>query len=224
MNRLATLMLNAFLARFPGWLLPLALTLVFTSGCSAEAGWFTRGPDPKVEAANRALERAAQIAAEAANVQARQHSQILEAVTALSSERTRMAEQLSVLGRLAAKDSMLAAAVESLGPALVAMAALVLGSAAIWLVTRSASHDTELATMLVEEACCGTGLLSDTGPTRRRLGAGTALVDRGLDARELLPDLPERARSKDIYSNPRAADSGLAADDSHPHDPQEMPF
>jgi len=160
MIRLATFMLHAFLARFPGWLLPLALTLVFTSGCSAEAGWFTRGPDPKVEAANRALERAAQIAAEAANVQAQQHGQILEAVTALSSERTHMAEQLSVLGKLAAKDSVLAAALESLGPALVAMAALVLGSAAIWLVTRSASHDTELATMLVEEACCGTGLLS----------------------------------------------------------------
>ena len=160
MNRLATFMLNAFLARFPGWLLPLALTLVFTSGCSAEAGWFTRGPDPKVEAANRALERAAQIAADAASVQAQQHGQILEAVTALSSERTHMAEQLSVLGKLAAKDSVLAAALESLGPALVAMAALVLGSAAIWLVTRSASHDTELAAMLVEEACCGTGLLS----------------------------------------------------------------
>jgi hypothetical protein len=224
MNRLATLMLNAFLARFPGWLLPLALTLVFTSGCSAEARWFTRGPDPKVEAANRALERAAQIAAEAANVQARQHGQILEAVTALSSERTHMAEQLSVLGKLAAKDSMLAAALESLGPALVAMAALVLGSAAIWLVTRSASHDTELATMLVAEACCGTGLLADASPTRRRLGAGSALVGQGQSARELLPDLPERARSKDIYSNTSAADSGLAADDSHPHDPQEMPF
>ncbi len=181
MNRLATLMLHAFLARFPGWLLPLALTLVFTSGCSAEAGWFTRGPDPKVEAANRALERAAQIAAEAANVQAQQHSQILEAVTALSSERIHMAEQLSVLGKLAAKDSMLAAALESLGPALVAMAALVLGSAAIWLVTRSASHDTELATMLVEEACCGTGLLSAHSQRHRLESDGPrprALEDR----------------------------------------------
>lgn len=222
MNRLATLMLNAFLARFPGWLLPLALTLVFTSGCSAEAGWFTRGPDPKVEAANLALERAAQIAAEAANVQAQQHGQILEAVTALSSERTHMAEQLSVLGKLAAKESVLAAALESFGPALVAVAALVLGSAAIWLVTRSASHDTELATMLVEEACCGTGLLAGPGPARRRIGAGKGLVSRDLDEREPLPELPERLRSKDIYSN--AADSDLAGHESHPFDPQEMPF
>jgi len=224
MNRLAVPVFKKLLAQFPGWLLLLASMLVCSTGCTANAGWFSWGPDPKVEAANRALERAAQIAAEAANVQSQQHGQILEAVTALSSERTHMAEQLSVLGKLAAKDSMLAAALESLGPALVAMAALVLGSAAIWLVTRSASHDTELATMLVEEACCGTGILADTGSTRCRLGAGTGLVGQGQSERELLPELPERARSKDIYSNPSATDPGLADDDSHSHEPQEMPF
>jgi|GEM_PF-6975936 len=46
---------------------PLALVLLALTAPQARAGWFTRGPDPKTEAANRALERAAQIAAEAAS-------------------------------------------------------------------------------------------------------------------------------------------------------------
>ena len=67
------------------------VALTAATGTPALAGWFTRGSDPKTEAANHALERAARIAAEAAAVQAQQHKSILEAVTALSNERTHLA-------------------------------------------------------------------------------------------------------------------------------------
>jgi hypothetical protein len=148
----------------------------------ANAGWFSRGPDPKVEAANRALERAAEIAAEAATIQAEQHHQILDAVTALSNERTHMAEQLSVLGQLAAKDSAWAAALGSLGPSLVALAVLALGCAAIWMVTRSGDRDSDLAAMLVEEVCGGSGgLIAGTKQPRLEEHSQTLRVLEGPD-------------------------------------------
>ena len=82
----------------PAWLLTAIVGAVLSlfEG-SADAGWFSWGPDPKTEAANQALLRAAQIATEAANIQAQQHGQILEAVTALSNERTNLTQQLTHL-------------------------------------------------------------------------------------------------------------------------------
>ena len=153
----------------PGWLLAAIIgALLGLFGGPAEAGWFSWGPDPKIEAANQALQRAAQIATEAATQQSRQHHQIVEAVTALSNERTTLAQQLSQLGQLAAKDAAWAAALQAAGPALVAVAVLALGGAAIWLVTRAGDNDSQLATALLEEIA-GTGpgvLLADPGPQR----------------------------------------------------------
>ena len=153
--------------------LPVVL-LVALSGCSgnpAVAGWFTRGPDPKTEAANRALERAATIAAEAAAVQAQDHQKFLEAVTALSNERTHLAAQLTSLGKLAAKDAAWAAAIETAGPVLIAVAVLAVGGVALWLVTRTSEHDAQLACVLVEEIVGGTGgLRHDQDHPRFRSG------------------------------------------------------
>ena len=134
---------------------PLALFLILSVN-HASAGWFTRGPDPKTEAANRTLERAAQIATEAASTQVNQHIKLLEAVEALSSERTHLAKHLEHLGTLASRDSAWAAAIHAAAPLLVAVAVLALGCAAIWLVTRSGSQDAELAAVLVDEIT-GTG-------------------------------------------------------------------
>ena len=146
--------------------------LVMVSACAgtpALAGWFTRGPDPKTEAANHALERAARIAAEAAAVQAQQHKSILEAVTALSNERTHLAAQLTHLGQLAARDTAWAAAVHTIGPVLVAVAVLAVGGVALWMVTRTSEQDAQLASVLVDEiAGTGTGLLLH-GPGQHRL-------------------------------------------------------
>jgi hypothetical protein len=147
---------------------PLALVLLALAASPASAGWFTRGPDPKTEAANRALERAAQIAAEAASTQAQEHGRLLHAVEALSNERTHLAKHLEHLGTLASRDSAYAAAIQAAAPLLVAVAVLALGGAAIWLVTRSGSQDAELAAVLVDEIT-GAGILGvERGEVRFR--------------------------------------------------------
>jgi hypothetical protein len=102
-------------ARWPAWVMAAAvgaITALLTA--PAQAGWFW-GPDPKVEAANRALERAAQIATEAARTHSGQQSQLLAAIEALSSERTQIAGQFGRLGEMAARDSAWAAALQQPG-------------------------------------------------------------------------------------------------------------
>jgi hypothetical protein len=130
------------------------------AGIPAQAGWFNWGPEPKIEAANQVLQRAAQIATEAARTQASQQEQLLAAVVALSNERTQLAGHLHTLGEIAARDSAWAAALHAAGPVLVAMAVLALGCLTIWMLTRAADRDGDLATVLVEEITgAGTGIL-----------------------------------------------------------------
>lgn len=139
------------------WLLALLVTL---ASPVADAGWFTRDPDPKTEAANRALEHAAQLATEAARTQSSQQVQLLQAVEALSHERTHLANHLERLGALATRDSAWAAAIRASGPVLVAVAVLALGVAVVWMVTRAGDRDSQVASMLVEEIVGpSTGLL-----------------------------------------------------------------
>jgi hypothetical protein len=141
--------------RWPAWVMAAAvgaITALLTG--PAQAGWFW-GPDPKVEAANRALERAAQIATEAARSQSSQQSQLLAAIEALSSERAQVAGQFGRLGEMAARDSAWAAALQAAGPVLVAVVVLALGCAAMWMVTRASDQDSELATVLVDEISRG---------------------------------------------------------------------
>jgi hypothetical protein len=175
--------------------LPVALLLVFGAH-NANAGWFTRGPDPKTEAANRALERAAQIATEAARTQSSQQSQLLQAVEALSNERTHLAAHLEQLGTLAARDSAWAAALQAASPILVAIAVLALGTAAIWMVTRAGGGDSHVASMLIEEIVgSGTGLLIG-GPEQPRLSASNP-ADLDSYARTLAHAAPELFQHSD---------------------------
>ena len=166
----------------PAWLLAAIVGAVLgLFGGSADAGWFSWGPDPKTEAANRALQRAAQIATEAAQTQASQQGQLLAAVEALSNERTQLAGHLQTLGEMAARDSAWAAALQAAGPVLIAMAVLALGCAAIWMLTRAADRDAELATVLVEEiAGTGTGVLV-SHQRHEGLTAGTSSHAPGLE-------------------------------------------
>ena len=190
----------------PAWLLAAIVGAVLSLfGGPADAGWFSWGPDPKTEAANQALQRAAQIAADAANIQARQHGQILEAVTALSNERTNLAQQLMHLGQLAAKDAAWAAALQGFGPVLIAVAVLALGCAAIWMTTRASDTDSQLATVLVDEIT-GTGsatLLAASG--RRNLMTGSTEESVQHSGPNLIDIKPGQPSPPDI-------------------DPQEMPF
>jgi hypothetical protein len=142
-------------ALFPA--LPLAAILgllVTLFSAPAQAGWFW-GPDPKVEAANQVLERAAQIATEAAQAQSGQQTQLLAAIEALSSERTQLAGHLGRLGEMATRDSAWAAALQAAGPLLVAVVVLAMGCIALWMVTRTGAHDSQLASVLVHEICTG---------------------------------------------------------------------
>jgi ABC-type multidrug transport system fused ATPase/permease subunit len=155
----------------------LAVILGILAGCrpdTAKAGWLW-GPDPateaKAEAANRALQHAASIATEAARTQSSQQQQVLATVEALSNERTQLASHLKDLGTLAAKDSAWAAALSTAGPVFIAIAVLAFGCSAVWMLTRSADRDAELANVLVEEiAGHGTGVLIRR-PSRKLLAA-----------------------------------------------------
>jgi hypothetical protein len=127
----------------------LALTGLLTN--SADAGWFTRKPDPAIEAANRALQQAAQTANDSARLQADQNIRIAEAISQLSGERAQLAGHLESLREFAARDSAWAAALSAVGPVLVVAIALAVGGVALWLVTRSGPADAQLVDVLLDE-------------------------------------------------------------------------
>ncbi len=134
------------------WVLVVSLVLASLTSGPAHAGWlWSNHPDPKTEAANQALERAARIATEAARTQSGQQAQYLQAVEALAHERTRLAGHLQAVGELANRDSAWAAALHAAGPVLISAGALGVAALAIWLATRAGSHDAELASVLADE-------------------------------------------------------------------------
>jgi hypothetical protein len=176
-----------------------AITALLTA--PAQAGWFW-GPDPKVEAANRALERAAEIATDAARTQSGQQSQLLAAIEALSSERAQIAGQLGRLGELAARDSAWAAALQAAGPVLVAVVVLALGCAAIWMVTRASNHDSDLATVLVSEIA-GTGAGEDFFLRQPHRGALPARSGQSAPGLEHVEDyFPESLEDEEVPFQP----------------------
>jgi hypothetical protein len=164
--------------RWPAWLMAGAvgvLTALLTT--SAQAGWLA-GPDRRTEAANRTLEQAARIANEAARTQANDHGRYLEAVAALAGEREQLAGYLQALASAVSRDSVWAAALNALGPALVAVTVLAVGGLALWLVLRPNREDALLASLLVDELeGGGTGALAKStsraglqgGPERRHM-------------------------------------------------------
>ena len=168
----------------------------------ASAGWFTRKPDPAIEAANRALEQAAQTANESARIQADQNIRIAEAISQLSSERTQLAGHLERWRDFSARDSAWAAALESFGPTIVVVLVLTVGGLALWLVTRSGPADAQLVNVLLDEVTGESPRWLAPAPSRPLLGADVDL--RALVAAN------ERERDPDY--------------DSQSHEPQEMPF
>ena len=178
----------------------LVLTTMLTT--QADAGWFTRKPDPAIEAANRALEQAAQTANESARLQADQNIRIAEAISQLSSERTQLAGHLERWRDFSARDSAWAAALESFGPTIVVVLVLTVGGLALWLVTRSGPADAQLVNVLLDEV---------TSENPRWLAP--------IPSRPLLPaDVNMRAL---VAANERERDPEY---DSQSHEPQEMPF
>jgi hypothetical protein len=182
-----------------------ALAILWLTGLLADpasAGWFTRKPDPAIEAANRALEQAAQTANESARLQADQNIRIAEAISQLSSERTQLAGHLERWRDFSARDSAWAAALESFGPTIVVALVLAVGGMALWLVTRSGPADAQLVNVLLDEV---------TSESPQWLAP--------IPSRPLLPaDVNMRAL---VAANQREPDAEY---DSQSHEPQEMPF
>jgi hypothetical protein len=182
-----------------------ALAILWLTGLLADpasAGWFTRKPDPAIEAANRALEQAAQTANESARLQADQNIRIAEAISQLSSERTQLAGHLERWRDFSARDSAWAAALESFGPTIVVVVVLTVGGLALWLVTRSGPADAQLVSVLLDEV---------TSESPQWLAP--------IPSRPLLPaDVNMRAL---VAANEREPDPEY---DSQSHEPQEMPF
>lgn len=197
----------------PAWILAAALGII--SGClatPAKASWLSSWwePDPaiqaKVDAANHALQQAAQIATEAARTQSSQQGQLLAAIQALSAERTQLAGHLQQLSAFATRDSAWAAALETTGPVLIAVAVLALGCTAIWMVTRAGTQDAQLATVLVDEITGGgsSGLLAGNSP---------------MSLRACSPDSSGAHPARNLIDiKPRPEDC------SEPYEDQEMPF
>lgn len=127
----------------------LVLTTMLTA--QADAGWFTRKPDPAIEAANRALQQAAETANDSARLQADQNIRIAEAITQLSGERAQLAGHLERLRDFSTRDSAWAAALESFGPTIVVALVLAVGGVALWLATRSGPADAQLVDVLLDE-------------------------------------------------------------------------
>ena len=148
-----------FAVRVSTWLLwPLGALLaglgaLLGLGCTpAHAGlldWLARDTT-KLEAANRAVHAAAEVVNDAARLQADQNIAIVEAIAALSSERSQIAGYLQHIGELATRDSQWAAALTAIGPVLIVVAVLALGALALWLAYRNHSGEAELAEVLVE--------------------------------------------------------------------------
>lgn len=140
---------------------------VVLSGGTAQAGWFSWiwGDDKAnqhLESANRALETAAQVVNESSRQQADQNIRVLEAIGALSNERTELAAHLDHLAVMAARDSEWAAALTMAGPVLLAVSALSIAGLALWLayrddVSQNQANQTDTLMFLIDEFCCGNG-------------------------------------------------------------------
>ena len=178
----------------------LALTGLLTN--SADAGWLTRKPDPAIEAANRALQQAAETANDSARLQADQNIRIAETISQLSSERTQLAGHLERLRDFSTRDSAWAAALESFGPTIVVALVLAVGCVALWLVTRSGPADVQLVDVLLDEV---------TSENPRWLASNLAQPQASVG-------LPGHPNAKDIY--PGSKDiyglNGPAIDQAHP--------
>lgn len=143
---------------WPVWIVAMALGWFFMATKSAHAesswlGWLWGSSDQakiqSLEAANRALHSAAQVANEAAKHQADQNVHVLEAIQALSSERTELANHLGQLSAMALRDSQWAAALNVAGPVLIVIGVLMVIGLALWLTHKSEVSDSDVLDMLL---------------------------------------------------------------------------
>ena len=145
---------------WPACFLALALAWLFASAESAQAGWFSwlwgdsdhTESIQRLEAANRALQTAAEVVNEASRSQADQNVEVLSAIQALSNERTELAGYLERISGLAIQDAQWAAALNLAAPVLLAVSVLLVAALALWLTHRSQPDDAAvLDVLLVEE-------------------------------------------------------------------------
>ena len=165
----------------------------------ARAGWFSWLWPSRHEELKEVVEVAHQTAAAAgqlveshskqAAAQADQNARVAELLAALADERAALVSHVARFEEGSRRDSAIAAAISAAVPAVVSVAAILLGGLAIWAVTRPGPFDSSAAAGLLELA--GTLPALPAGPTSR------AERLRGSVARQLLPAEPPIELSED---------------------------
>jgi hypothetical protein len=136
---------------WPVWLALALIGFMAATAQPAQAGWFDWiwGSD------SAQLERAAEIAQEAARVtsasaqahaqqsaaQATQNSRVAELLSHLSEERQGLAGYLTTLAELGLQDSQWAAALSATGPVVVSTGILIVAALALWTVSKTGPND-----------------------------------------------------------------------------------
>ena len=139
------------------WPFVMALGLLVVSAQSAEAGWLSwlwgsntreleRSLDVAQEAA-RVASQAAESQAQQAVAHAQQNARLAETLGQLSSERSNLADHISLLTELGLKDSQWAAALTATAPVLICVTVLLVAGLALWLANRpgEGQQDSDLA-------------------------------------------------------------------------------
>jgi hypothetical protein len=144
----------------PTWLLVLTVGWFVVSAPPAQAGWFSwlwgdtdRAAQAlvRLEAANTALQSAAEAVNESSRLQADQNVEILSTIQALSGERTELAGHLERISELVMRDSQWAEAISLAAPALLAVSVLVVAALALWITHRHQPDDADVLDVLLIE-------------------------------------------------------------------------
>lgn len=173
---------------------------LFSAMPKARAGWFGwLWPDSRHEELEQAVDVAHKTAAAASQLveshsqqaaaQADQNARVAELLGALAGERQSLASHVARFEEASRRDSTIAAAITVAIPAVVSVAAILLGGLAIWSVTRPGPFDSSVAAGLIELAAAAPAMpASRPSHSRRLTQAGP---------RQLLPAEPPSELSDD---------------------------
>lgn len=175
---------DAFRAGAARWLLTAVLVGgLFSAMPKARAGWFGwLWPDSRHEELEQVVDVAHKTAAAAgqlveshsrqAAAQADQNARVAELLGALADERQSLTSHVARFEEASRRGSAVAAAITAAIPAVVSIAAILLGGLAIWAVTRPGPFDSSAAAGLIELAATLPAMPVSPPGHRSRLGEG----------------------------------------------------
>ena len=167
----------------PAWFPVLAMGWLLVSATTAHAGWFSwlwgdtesgKQALVRLEAANSALQSAAEAVNESSRLQADQNVEILSTIQALSGERTELAGYLERISKLVMQDSQWAEAMSLAAPVLLAVSVLLVAALALWITHTSHPDDADVLDVLLGEDFVHEARPRSTGYFQMSQMAGTA--------------------------------------------------